>query len=461
MLKRKVYEELARWNREGTGAAAFIMGARQIGKSTIAREFGRNCFRQFIEINFIDQPEMKSAFQWDGARNILTALTALTHQTILPGETLILLDEIQECPEARTAIKFLVEEGSARYIETGSLLGVNYREIRSYPVEYETIIPMYPLDFEEFCWAMRIPDETLRYLQGCFEKRQSVLEPVHREMLQMFYTYMIVGGMPAVVRDYVQIPDLAACSRTQKDILHLYRTDIARYARSTEKNKIREIFDSIPDQLDSKNSRFVLSRLKEGARLQRYENSFLWLREVGVALPCFNVSAPVSPLKLNEKRSLFKLFLCDTGLLCEASLGNLQYPLLKGEVDINAGSILENVFAQSIVSKDMDLYYYDQKKFGELDFVLQNGRNIDLFEIKSGNDWKKHSSLTKAIQSAEWEFSGTFVFCKGNLEQQDSILYLPFYMIMFYQPERSPESLLWKPEMNALMSFGLKQTYEI
>lgn len=155
------------------------------------------------------------------------------------------------------------------------------------------------------------------------------------------------------------------------------------------------------------------------------------------------------------------MFLCDTGLLCEASPGNLQYPLLKGEVDINAGSILENVFAQSIVSKDMDLYYYDQKKFGELDFVLQNGKSIDLFEIKSGNDWKRHSSLTKAIQSAEWEFSGTFVFCKGNLEQQDSILYLPFYMIMFYQPERSPESLLWKPEMNALMSFGLKQTDEI
>lgn len=210
---------------------------------------------------------------------------------------------------------------------------------------------------------------------------------------------MIVGGMPAVVQDYVRFPDLAACSPMQENILRLYRSDIARYAKSTEKNNIQAIFDSIPAQLDSKTSRFVLSRLKEGARMQRYENSFLWLREAGVSLPRFNVSAPVTPLTLNGKRSFFKLFLCDTGSLCEASPGNLQVPLLQGEVGINAGSLLENVFAQSIAAKDTVLCYYDQKKFGELDFVLQNGRQVDLLEIKSGSDWKKHPSLSKAIDS--------------------------------------------------------------
>lgn len=267
---------------------------------------------------------------------------------------------------------------------------------------------------------------------------------------------MIVGGMPAVVQDYVRFPDLAACSPMQENILRLYRSDIARYAKSTEKNNIQAIFDSIPAHLDSKTSRFVLSRLKEGARMQRYENSFLWLREAGVALPRFNVSAPVTPLTLNGKRSFFKLFLCDTGSLCEASLGNLQVPLLQGEVGINAGSLLENVFAQSIAAKDMALCYCDQKKFGELDFILQNGRQVDLLEIKSGSDWKKHPSLSKAIDSDQCEFARAFIFCKGNVEQEGSILYLPFYMIMFCQPEKRPETLLWKPEIDTLLSFGLE-----
>lgn len=455
MLKRKVYSELLKWKEQYPNTAAFIMGARQIGKSTAARAFGKEHFDQFIEINFIDHPEMKTLFQRQGARNILQAITALTRKSIIPDRTLILLDEIQECPEARTAIKFLVEEGSARYIETGSLLGVNYREVRSFPVGYEHLIPMYPMDLEEFCWALKIPDQSLDYLRSCYEKREKVMDAIHSEMLNIFYTYMIVGGMPAVVDSYVKRPDLAVCAQIQSDILHLYRLDIARYAKSTEKNKIRNIFDSIPGQLDSKNSRFVLNRLKEGARMIRYENSFLWLQEAGVALPCFNVAAPLYPLRMNEKRSLFKLFMCDTGLLCEASAGNLQYPLLMGEVDINTGSILENVFAQSITSKNMDLYYFDQKKFGELDFVLQNGKYIDLFEIKSGNDWKKHRSLDKALSVQEWSFRNIFIFCKSNVERAERACYLPFYMIMFYEPQKRPDSLIWEPEKNALMSFGL------
>lgn len=312
------------------------------------------------------------------------------------------------------------------------------------------------LQFRECRKRVTIPAEALNHLRNCFTHHQSVPEPVHQQMLQLFYACMTVGGMPAVVQDYVRFPDLAACSPMQENILRLYRSDIARYAKSTEKNKIRAIFDSIPAQLDSKISRFVLSRLKEGARMQRYENSFLWLREAGVALPRFNVSAPVTPLTLNGKCSFFKLFLCATGSLCEASLGNLQVPLLQGEVGINAGSLLENVFAQSIAAKDMVLCYYDQKKFGELDFVLQNGRQVDLLENKSGSDWKKHPSLSKAIDSDQWEFARALVFCKGNAEQEGPILYLPFYMIMFCQPEKRPETLFWKPEIDALLSFGLE-----
>ncbi len=316
------------------------------------------------------------------------------------------------------------------------------------------------LQFRECRKRVTIPAETLDYLRNCFTHHQSVPEPVHQQMLQLFYACMIVGydcRRNAGGRSGLCPVPGSGCVQSNAG-KHSAPLQI-RYCQIRQKYGKKQNpgnFDSIPAHLASKTSRFVLSRLKEGARMQRYENSFLWLREAGVALPRFNVSAPVTPLTLNGKRSLFKLFLCDTESLCEASLENLQVPLLQGEVGINAGSLLENVFAQSIAAKDMVLCYYDQKKFGELDFVLQNGRQVDLLEIKSGSDWKKHPSLSKAIDSDQWEFARALVFCKGNAEQEGPILYLPFYMIMFCQPEKRPETLFWKPEIDALLSFGLE-----
>lgn len=428
------------------------MGARQVGKSTLAREFGKKKYERVIEVNFLNTPYAKKFFKNTDPQLILTALTAWSHTTILPGKTLIILDEIQECPQARTAIKFLVQEGSCDYIETGSLLGIQNRPVESYPVGFEEQVRLYPLDFEEFLWGIGFPDESIEELKNCFLNKRPVQEGIHELMLRYFYTYIVVGGMPEVVQSYVLTKDLEQVAVRQKSILDLYRNDVSKFACGLMGLKVRQILDSIPSQLDDKNRRFRLNALGKNRQYRDLEDSFLWLKEAEIALPCYNTTAPVTPLRQNEKRNLFKLFMNDCGLLCESSLGDIQIELLMGNVQINAGSILENVFAQAIVAKGFDLYYYDSKKIGELDFVVQNNSAVDVLEIKSGSDYKKHSALDRALRVEDWNFGQKIVFCKGNLEQDGDILYLPYYMIMFYAQQKKKQRI-WdplRPDLNSL-----------
>ncbi|MCI9042069.1 ATP-binding protein [Dubosiella newyorkensis] len=448
MLKRKIVDSLNRWKNNKHKKACCILGARQIGKSTSIREFGKQNYQQVIEINFIEDPKATTIFEGKlNERTLLENITAYTQKTIVRQNTLLILDEIQECPNARTAIKFLVEGGTIDIAETGSLLGVRYKEVRSYPVGFEKIINMYPLDFEEFLWAVGVPLETIDVLRTCYEKRMAPTSAIHETMMQLFFSYMIVGGMPEVVQDYINHYDLARVKMLQTDIIQLYRQDISKYAQGNEKIKIKDIFDSIPSQLDQKNRRFKLSKLDKNGRMNRYENAFLWLQEAGVALACLNTKAPVYPLKLNTKRNLFKLYLNDTGLLC-SMLGNIQFELLQGNTSINQGSILENMFAQCFASKNRSLYYYDSKTI-ELDFLLEEDKKIQIIEIKSGSDYKKHPSLNKALAS-NWNLTQGIVFSKFPLEEVDNILYLPYYMILFFGNVRNQESLIWKVDLAKL-----------
>lgn len=453
MLKRKVYSELIRWKEDGARKALNLIGARQTGKSTIAREFGNNEYAQLIELNFIQDPQYKEIFRSGSPEEIYTGITSLTHKELIPGNTLLLLDEIQECPAARTAIKFLVEDHRADIIETGSLLGVSLADVQSYPVGFEEIIPMYPMTLEEFLWAMEIPQTVLEYLKGCFESRKPVNEAVHQQMLSLFYLYMAVGGMPEAVQTYVSTKDMARVLAVQKQILSLYRLDIGQYTPKNNRIRIQEIFDSLPGQLNAKNKRFKLSKIDRNARTYQFSDSFLWLEAAGVALPCYNVSEPVYPLQFNEKRTLFKLYLCDTGLLCPMSGGTVQYDLLQGRTEINNGSLMENVFAQCLKSRTFSLFYYDAKSTFELDFLVENDRQIDIVEIKSGKYYRKHASLSHALEMPGWNIHQSYVFCQGNVEEQNSIVYLPFYMIMFYE-EPKIEELIWKPDLSALMNFN-------
>lgn len=357
---------------------------------------------------------------------------------------------MEKWPNARTSIKFLVEDGRFDFVETGSMLGVRYNDVRSYPVGFEEIYYMYPMDFEEYAFANGVQKEVIDHLRHCFDERRPVSEAVHNTMMQLFYSYIVVGGMPQTVDIYVRTHDIGKVIANQKEIMELYRLDIAKYAAGNDKMKIRAIFDSIPSQLNDKNRRFILTKIDEKGRQNRYENSFEWLAYAGVALPCYNVTEPQPPLRLNEKHSLFKLFMGDTGLLCAACMENVQFDILQGNLEVNLGSILENAAAQAVRSNGFCLNYFDSKKYGEVDFVVQKGMKIDLIEIKSGKDYKKHNALDRLLSCAEWKFNNAFVFCRGNVENSKAISYIPLYMLMFYRPDEPGKDMKFEIDLSAL-----------
>lgn len=451
MLERKLYSRLTAWKNSEKKKAFCIIGARQIGKTTLVREFARNSYKYFAEINFITDPKASDIFRETfDVETIITNLTAYLRKPLVPGETLIFFDEIQKCPQVRTAIKFLVEDGRFDYVESGSLLGVNFQDVPSFPVGFEEIHEMYPMDFEEFAIANGVQQETLSYLHDCFHSLKAVSESVHETMKKLFYAYIVVGGMPEAVQIFVDTHDVGKVINFQNSILSQYRLDIAQYAGNDDKIKIKAIFDSIPAQLDDKNRRFIVTSLKPSARLNRYENSFKWLTDAGVALACYNTSIPQPALKLNEKRNLFKLYMNDTGLLCAACMENIQFDILSGNVGLNLGSILENVMAQQIKANGFPLYYFDSKKYGELDFVVQNGLQIDLIEVKSGKDYRRHPALNKVLSVSDWKFKNAYVLCQDNIDRQDGITYLPWYLAMFLKPAQIPESMIYKPDLSGL-----------
>lgn len=451
MLQRKELKALETWKDAPSHKALMLTGARQIGKTTLVREFAKKHYGSFAELNFLLDPAASSVF--DGsldADTLVANLTAYLRQPLKPKETLVLLDEIQECPRARTAIKFLVEDGRFDYIETGSLLGVRNREVPSYPVGFEERRRMYPLDFEEFCLAAGVQPQTIDFLRSHYEDRTPVSESVHATMMQLFLAYVVIGGMPEVVQRFVDTSDVAQALKIQRDILDLYRQDIAKYAAERDKTKVRAIFDAIPSQLDDKNRRFVLADLAKSARQNRYESSFLWLTDAGVALPCYNVTSPVAPLAASEKRNLFKLFLNDVGLLCASSLENVQFDILRGNLDVNLGSIAENVIAQELVAHGFWLHYFNGKRTGEVDFVVQSGRTCLPIEVKSGADWQRHPAINNLLATEEWGLEEGVVLCKGNVEKDGKITYLPLYMVMFLEPEGLPASMPFRVDLSRL-----------
>ena len=287
MLKRKIDTYLTNYYATNRNAL-LITGARQIGKTYSIREFGRT-FKSFIEINFLENPDAVALFK--GAKNssdILLRLSAITTKPLIKGETLIFFDEVQKCPDIVTAIKFLVDEGSYRYILSGSLLGVELNDLRSEPVGYMGVKEMFPMDFEEFVGCVGINRQVIDSLRDAWKSRTPADDFIHSKMMELFRLYLVVGGMPAAVCKYIETNNLQEVMAVQKEIIKLYRRDITRY---DPKNKlsIEEIFDLIPPELNAKNKRFILKRLNENAKFERYSNSFLWLKNAGVALPVYNV----------------------------------------------------------------------------------------------------------------------------------------------------------------------------
>lgn len=435
MIKRKI-DNYLEWFFENDRKALLITGARQIGKTYSIRHFAQEHFEAFVEINFIDNPSMINVFaQAKNSQDILLRLSMVASQKLVKGKTLVFFDEVQVCPEIVTAIKFLVEEGSYRYVMSGSLLGVELKNLRSAPVGYMAVKDMYPLDLEEFADALGVNENVLGVLKKNFEEVTAVDEFIHEKMMEVFRLYLVVGGMPAAVEKYLTTNNLQEVMEEQQSIVRLYKQDIAKYDPD-HKLYIEEIFDRIPAELDAKNKRFILKNLNENIKFSRYENSFLWLKDAGVALPVYNVETPALPLILFSTRNLFKLFLNDIGLLASLYADGIQIKILNNEPSINFGSVYENAVAQELHAHGFNLYYYNNKRQGELDFVVEQDGEVLPLEVKSGKDYERHKALSNVMNSSTYNIPKAYVLCNDNVKQVGKITYLPIYMLMFIKKEQ-------------------------
>ena len=431
MLKRKI-DAYIRNYYETTRNALLITGARQIGKTYSIRQFGKS-FKSFVEINFVEMPETVELFKdAKSSADILLRLSAITSVPLIKGQTLVFFDEVQQCPDIVTAIKFLVDDGSYRYILSGSLLGIELKDLRSEPVGYMGVKDMYPLDFEEFISCVGINDTVIGALREAWQNRTAVDEFIHGKILELFRLYLVVGGMPAAVNKYLESNNLQEVMTVQQDIIRLYKRDIAQYDLNN-KLYIEEIFNLIPPELNAKNKRFILKRLNEHAKFERIEASFLWLTNAGVALPVYNVEEPKMPLLLARSRNLFKLFQSDIGLLACQYAEGIQLRIIKGDKSINFGSIYENAVAQELVAHDIVPYYYNNKKRGELDFVVELDSKVLPIEVKSGKDYETHRALSNIMDCGEYDLPKAIVFNNDNLQVVGKIVYAPIYMVMFLE----------------------------
>lgn len=447
MLKRKIDSFIRQFFRRSKNAL-LITGARQIGKTFSVREFGKN-FKSFIEINFVENQDAVEIFRTaKSSSDILLRLSAMTDTPLIKGETLIFFDEVQKCPEIVTAIKFLVEEGSYRYVLSGSLLGVELRDLRSVPVGYLEVKDMYPLDFEEFLICNNVSESIISHLKEAFYKKISVDDVIHAKLLELFRLYLVVGGMPAAVSKYLETNNLQEVVAVQREIIRLYKWDISQYDYKN-KLKIEEIFDLIPSELNAKNKRFILKSLNRNAKFAYYEDSFLWLKNAGVALPVYNVEEPKVPLLLAKSRNLFKLFQSDVGLLAAQYSDGIQLKIIMGQSDINFGAIYENAVAQELAAHDFNLYYFNSKKQGELDFVVEKDGMILPIEVKSGKDYAVHRALTNILENSEYNIKEALVLSNANIKQVGKILYAPIYMVMLLEKKKETP-LIYKIDLSAV-----------
>ena len=421
MIKRKKENEMQNYLLNNK-RALLVTGARQVGKTFTIRKVGKACFEHFVEVNFVERPEALKLFEEaEGTQDLLLRLSAFT-------------DEVQECKEMVTAVKFLVEEGSYKYVMSGSLLGVELNDLRSVPVGYLDEMEMYPLDLEEFANALGISDDVIAHLRACFEQRKPVDAFIHGRMLDLVRHYLLIGGMPAVVQKYLDTNNLKSVLEQQRGIIRTYKRDITKYDAG-HKLQIEEIYDLIPAELNAKNKRFTLKELGEKARFARYEGGLLWLNDAGVAIPTYNVEEPKVPLLLNKQRNLFKLFLNDVGLLAAMYGDNIQLRLLSGDNYINYGAVYENFVAQELnahgFANGHGLYYFNSKKQGELDFVIEYNGAVLPIEVKSGKNYERHRALSNVVKNEQYAVNQAFVFCQDNVSVREKAVYLPIYMLMF------------------------------
>ena len=446
MLNRHI-DSIIEQHYATTNKAMLLSGARQVGKTYAIRRYAQRAGLDIVEMNFLLQPETKRIPE--GAANVqelLLRISAYANRPLEPGKTLIFFDEVEEYADILTWVKALVDEGRFKYALSGSLLGLELKNVRSEPVGYLSEFQMYPLDFEEFIRNVGVSNEVIDAVYDAWEQHKQVDAYIHEKLIRLFNLYLIVGGMPAAVQTYVDSNDLQRVLLEQQAILTLYRKDIARYAPDN-KLYINDIFELIPSELNAKNKRFILKNLNEHIKFSRHENSFVWLRDADMALPTYNVEEPRVPLKLNELRNLFKLFQNDVGLLASQYAGGIQLKILQGDVNINNGAIYENAVAQELHAHGWKLRYFNSKKQGEVDFLLEQDDEIIPLEVKSGKDYQRHAALSNVMKNKEYGIRRAIVLSNDNLSESANVLYAPIYMTMFLHHQTPQGPMVYKPEL--------------
>lgn len=435
---------------KNSNKALLVTGARQIGKTWLIRdEIKKSGYTKF-EINFIDQPDMVHYLDAEmSADEFLVKLRMIMPEDCKPHETIVFFDEIQKCPEIVTKIKFLVDEGSFKYVMSGSLLGVELKGIASAPVGYLSVLKMYPMDFEEFMIANHVSKATLEMLKDKFETGQPVDEFIHQKLLALFFVYLIVGGMPDAVKTYIATKDIREVDKIQRDIVTQYKEDFSQYESEDKKLKLISIYDIIPAELNKQNKKFVFTMLDKELKFDRYENSFLWLKDAGVALPVYNVEAPVIPLLASKSSNVFRLFFSDIGLLTSAYPAATKIELINKNGEVNNGAHFENAVAQQLLCNGFELYFCKKKNIGELDFLIEMDGKVVPIEVKSGKAYRTHKALEHFMNVSDYHIEKAYVFSTGNVEEDGKVTYLPIYMCYLVK-EQSIGQLIVDLDMEGL-----------
>lgn len=446
-MKRKIYNKLLDWKKESNGEYALLIdGARRVGKSYIVRQFAEKEYRSYVILDFNLVPKsIKELFEndLDNLDRFFMYLSNYTGKTLYTRDTLIVFDEVQQYPKARAAIKYLVKDGRYDYIETGSLISIKKNVEGIVIPSEEEHIKMFPMDFEEFLWAMG-EEMLMPFIKDCFESKKPMGQLMHRRAMDYFRLYMIVGGMPQAVEKYVETRDFSKVDKLKRRILDLYRSDISKFAKGYD-TKVKSIFEEIPSQLQKHEKKFRLSALKEGARARDYETAFFWLDDAMIINSCYNTTEPNVGLNLNKDTNTMKCYMADTGLLISHAFDtneivseDLYRKILLDKLEMNSGMIIENIVAQMLRTAGHKLFFYsnssmtDRDSRMEIDFLIGKGKitarhNISPIEVKSSTRYTL-TSLKKCIAKYGSYLSTAYVIHPADLKEEDNIIYLPLYM---------------------------------
>lgn len=459
MLKRKIENVLDFW-KKNRKQALLITGARQIGKTYSISTYINKNFENVIEINFAIRTDLIDTFvELDNSKQLLLRLSLFEGSKMKPGKTVIFFDEIQLLYQRRdelkkqgklspssqdllTAIKSAVLDNEYRFILSGSLLGVCVKDVVLNPVGYLDVYTMYPLDFEEFLWAKGVGETAINHVKEAFIKKEKVDSAIHTSFMKLFDEYALIGGMPEVLNNYIKNQNLHTVQIIQQQIINAYAHDITTYiGDDSQKLRIREIYNAIPSELNSKNKRFISSHVfnKQYLKNNKVEDEFLWLTSAGIAIPTYNIVEASLPLSLSSERKTLKLFMNDIGLLDSMMFSTgVRQKILNKEMNINFGAPFENIAAQELVAHGFDkkLYYYNSKKHGEVDFIVEYNNKVLPIEIKSGkpNEMNiyNHSALNNLIK--KFSIEEAYVFGETNVVKENDVIYtLPIYMISFIE----------------------------